>query len=163
MFNSFVEEQKKEDSNSGTPSFKREWKPEKGTADKPNSYEIRFLPDVKTGFYKKQLYHMFQVDGKWAFYQCPKTTDFNNPCPICSVVQKLYQGSEDDKKEARRLKRKQKFISNIFVAHDPRDVDKETDDKAEGKIKLYGFPAKVEALLKQEITDVRNGLRRTFK
>ncbi|MFW6026787.1 MAG: hypothetical protein ACOCRX_10640, partial [Candidatus Woesearchaeota archaeon] len=70
---------------------------------------------------------------------CPKTFNFENPCPICSVTSKLYKGTEDDKKEAGRYKRKQKFVSNIFVVDDPRDSEKEKDDKASGKVLIYEF------------------------
>jgi hypothetical protein len=97
---------------------------------------------------------------KWVYFQCPKTEDFNNPCPICAVVNKHFQGSENDKTEARKLKRKEKFVSNVFVAYDPRDAGKAADDdsKQEGKVLLYEFPSKLEQKLAEEIKDTRNGL-----
>ena len=162
VFKEFVEERKNETQpTSGGAFLDKKWKGlEKGPSDNPKTYEVRFLPDPTNGFYKKIFYHMWKMGEKWVYFQCPKTEDFNNPCPICSVVNKLFQGSESDKNEARKLKRKEKFISNVFVAYDPRDAGKAADDesKQEGKVLLYEFPSKLEQKLAEEIKDTRNGL-----
>lgn len=142
-------------------SFEKKWKAlEKGPSDNPKVYEVRFLPDPKNGFYKKIFYHMWKFGDKWMYFTCPKTENFDNPCPICAVVNKLFQGSENDKNEARKLKRKEKYVSNVFVAYDPRDAGKAVDDesKQEGKVLLYEFPSKIEQKLSEEIKDTRNGL-----
>lgn len=162
LFQNFVEEKKNETQPATGGAFiDKKWKNlEKGPSDNPKTYEVRFLPDPVKGFYKKIFYHMWKVGEKWCFYQCPKTEDFNNPCPICAVVNKLFQGSESDKVEARKLKRKEKYVSNVFVAYDPRDAGKAADDesKQEGKVLLYEFPSKLEQKLAEEIKDTRNGL-----
>lgn len=158
LFAEFTNEKKNEVAGGSGNDFSKKWSVEKGTADNPKTFEVRFLPDKKQGFYKKYYYHMWKIGEKWTFVQCPKTHDFNNPCPICSVVNKLFAGSETDKNEARKLKRKQKFISNVFIAHDPRDAEKDADDKVEGTVKIYEFPSKLEQKLSEEIKDTRNGL-----
>lgn len=158
LFADFAKEKKTENETSFGAGFTKKFTVEKGTVESPNVYEIRFLPDLNNGFYKKMYYHMFKVGEKWKFIQCPKTHNFDNPCPICSVVNKLFQGSESDKNEARRLKRKQKFVCNVFVVDDPRDDGKDDDDKNAGKVMLYEFPGKVEQKLKEEIKDTKNGL-----
>ena len=162
LFKEFTEEKKNETQPATGGAFiDKKWKNlEKGPSDNPKTYEVRFLPDPVKGFYKKIFYHMWKVGEKWCFYQCPKTEDFNNPCPICAVVNKLFQGSESDKVEARKLKRKEKYVSNVFVAYDPRDAGKAADDesKQEGKVLLYEFPSKLEQKLAEEIKDTRNGL-----
>lgn len=58
------------------------------------------------------------------------------------------------------MKRKEKFVSNVFVSYDPRDAGKAKDDesKAEGKVLFYEFPSKLEQKLAEEIKDSRNGL-----
>jgi len=162
LFKEFVEEKKTEtQAPTSGPIFEKKWKAlEKGPSSDPKTYEARFLPDPKKGFYQKIHYHMWKVGEKYVYYICPKTDDFNNPCPICGVVNKLFQGSEDDKKIARNMKRKEKFVSNVFVAYDPRDAGKEKDDSArsEGKVLLYEFPSKIEQKLAEEIKDTKNGL-----
>lgn len=162
LFKEFAEEKKNETQpTSGGPLFEKKWKAlEKGPSSDPKTYEVRFLPDVKNGFYKKIHYHMWKVGEKYVYYVCPKTDDFNNPCPICSAVNKLFAGSEDDKKIARNMKRKEKYVSNVFVAYDPRDAGKDASDesKSEGKILLYEFPSKIEQKLAEEIKDSKNGL-----
>jgi len=162
LFKEFVEEKRNETQpTSGGAFLDKKWKAlEKGPSDNPKTYEVRFLPDPTKGFYQKIFYHMWKMGEKWVYFQCPKTEDFNNPCPICAVVNKLFQGSENDKTEARKLKRKEKFVSNVFVAYDPRDAGKAADDdsKQEGKVLLYEFPSKLEQKLAEEIKDTRNGL-----
>jgi len=136
------------------------WKnPEPGTTSNPKEYKIRLLPDKEGHFYKKMFYHMFQVNGEsWKFSICPKTFDQEDYCPICAVTAKLYKGSDDDKKEAQRFKRKEKFISNILIVNDPRDADKDDDLKVSGKVMLYEFPSKVEQLIRSSINDSENGV-----
>ena len=133
--------------------------PEKGTVDIPKVYEVRFLPTPKGEFYKKYFYHMFQSGENWVHVMCPKSFDFNNYCPLCSAVSGLYRGTAADKKQAYQYKRKEKFISNIFVVDDPRDAEaKDEGRKVTGEVRLYEFPGKVEIKLKEEITDKKNGL-----
>lgn len=132
--------------------------PEKGTTDRPKTYVIRFLPDKKGNFYQKYYYHMFQSGEKWVFILCPKTHNFENYCPFCSVTNKLYTGSAADKKMAYQYKRKEKFVSNIFVVEDPRDQERDDDQKLEGSVRLYEFPGKVEMKVKEEIIDTKHGL-----
>jgi hypothetical protein len=162
LFNKFQETKKSEADDPGTGGVRRSdfvWQtPERGTTDKPKNYEGRFLPDKKMNFYKKYFYHMFQSGEKWMFSLCPKTFDFNNYCPLCSVTSKLYMGTAADKKAASSYRRKEKFVGNFYIVKDPRDAERDEDDKVNGTIRLYEFPGKVEMKLKEEITDTTNGL-----
>lgn len=124
-------------------------------------YKIRFLPDVSgKNFYKKYFYHMFQdTDNQWKFSLCPKTFNMETYCPICSVVNKLYKaGTNADKVEAGRFKRKDKFVANIFVVSDPRDQDKDEDLKASGNNKLFEFATKLESIIRTQLLDAENGV-----
>lgn len=162
LFNEFQDEKKNEAD--APPGGNRRsdlvWKtPEKGTVERAKVYEGRLLPDKKGNFYKKYFYHMFQSGETWTFTMCPKTFNFDNFCPLCLATSKLYMGTAADKKVAYNYKRKEKFVGNFFIVSDPRDQEREDDDdKVEGSIRLYEFPAKVERKLKEEITDTRNGL-----
>ena len=100
---------------------------------------------------------MWQTGDKWIFALCTKTHDFKNYCPFCSANNKLYNGTSDDKKQAYQIKRKERFVSNWYISKDPRDQDKEAENKVEGKVKLYEFPSKIEQKLKKEITDRKRG------
>ena len=101
---------------------------------------------------------MFQSGESWFFIMCPKTSDFDAYCPWCALTQTLYSGNENDKKRAYQYKRKDKFVGNIYVVKDPRDVDEQDDDKKfSGKTFLYEFPATIEQLIKKEVTDIDNG------
>ena len=133
--------------------------PQKGSTENPKVYQGRFIPDVKGNFYKRFYYHMWQAtDESWIFVLCPKTHDFKDYCPFCSVTSKLYAGGTTaDKSQAYHIKRKEKFVGNWFVVKDPRDEDKEEESKSSGKVKLYEFPGKVEQKLKKEITDKKEG------
>lgn len=132
--------------------------PAKGTETVAKTYTGRFLPDPKGMFYKEYFYHMYRAGDKWIFVICPKTDGFDNYCPFCSVTSKLYMGTAADKKMAYSYKRKAKFVGNFFIIDDPRDADREEENKVNGTVKLYEFPTKVEMKLKEEITDTENGL-----
>jgi len=163
LFTKFQEEKKDEaKGNDNTGGLRRSdvvWKnPEKGTVDKAKIYEGRFVPDVNGNFYKKYYYHLFRSGGQWFSTLCPKTHDFSNYCPFCSVNSKLYMGTQADKKSAYTYKRKEKYAGNFYLVKDPRDNEADEEDKVEGKVKIYDFPGKVESKLKEEITDQENGL-----
>jgi hypothetical protein len=175
LFGKF-QEQKKEEKvtppGGGVRRLDTVWQtPEKGTDTVPKIYKGRFLvdqasqirgdkPDTHQGlpFYKQYYYHMYRSGEKWVFTICPKTDDFENFCPFCSVTSKLYMGAAADKKMANNYKRKRKYVANFFVQDDPRDAERDDDSKVNGTVKLYEFPNKVESKLKEEITDIENGL-----
>lgn len=161
LFTKFkTEVQEDADKKTATGDSNLVWKnPEPGTNATPKEYRIRLLPDITSNFYKKFYYHMFKVNEEsWRFSVCPKTFDPEAYCPICSVTAKLYKGSDDDKKEAQRFKRKEKFVTNVLIINDPRDTDKDDELKVSGKVKLYEFPSKVEQLIRSSIQDSENGV-----
>ena len=161
-FEKFVEEKKQEkESTPQGAGFKMrmaaQWKnPVRGTTDKPKIYTGRFLPDPKRQYYKKYFYHMFPVGEGWQFHLCPKTYDMNNFCPWCSVTSSLYQGTAADKKTAYTYKRKEKYVANFYIVNDPRDP--ESENKVNNTVKMYEFPGKLEAKVKEQVTDSTNGL-----
>jgi len=132
--------------------------PEKGTRDRAKTYVGRFLPDQKGKFYKKYFYHMFQVGGKWQNFLCPKTHGMDEFCIICTLSQRLYNGSAQDKKLARKYKRNQKFAGNFFIVDDPRDSERDEEKKMNGTVRVYEFPATIESKLKSMVTDRKHGL-----
>lgn len=162
LFGEFQEKKKQEKEAPQGSSVRRMdmvWKnPEKGTESTPKIYVVRFIPDKKGNFYKKFFYHMFKSGEKWAFFLCSKTHDFDNFCPFCSATQKLYMGTQADKKMAYSYKRKEKFVGNVFIQDDPRDSERSEEDKCNKTVKLYEFPGKVEMKLKEQITDTKYGL-----
>lgn len=163
LFNDFKKKKKqeKEETSSNLKRSELVWEnPKKGTTEKPKIYEGRLLADPKKDLampYRKYLYHMWQAGEKWNFVLCPKTFDMTNFCPCCAVTVKLYNGSKDDKKQAYFLKRKEKFVTNFYVVKDPRDEDREDENRVNGTVKLYEFPSKVEQIVKKEITDDKEG------
>ena len=161
LFENFATEKEQEKDRSANKRSDIVWQtPEAGTEYKPKIYEGRFLPDLRGKFTKSYFYHMFQMGDKWQFVLCPKTYDFDNFCPFCSLVNKLYMGTKADKDIAPKYKRKARNVSNWFVVDDPRDssIQDETK-KSTGKVKLYEYPDKVDAKLKTEILDKKEGLR----
>jgi len=164
LFGKFQEQKKNEkDKPTGGTGLRRSelaWKnPEKGTVDRAKIYVGRFLPDPKGQFYKKYHYHMFKVGEQWTFFMCPKTFHFDNYCPWCSASSKLYTGTKADKQQAYQFKRKEKFLGNWFVIDDPRDAEAESEEsKVGGSVRVYEFPGKIEKKIKEQVTDVNNGL-----
>jgi hypothetical protein len=161
LFGQF-QDQKKEEKERPKGGVRRSdfvWQtPEKGTETVAKVYSGRFLPDPNGNFYKQYYYHMYRSGDKWQFVICPKTDNFENFCPFCTVTSKLYMGTAADKKLANNYKRKRKYVGNFFIVDDPRDADRDDEHKVNGTSKLYEFPNKVEMKLKEEITDHDNGL-----
>lgn len=162
LFDDFRKEKVEEKDSSG--SFRRSdmlWDtPQKGTVEQAKVYEGRFLQDPKGKFYRKYLYHMWQSGENWIFALCPKTgtsEDMKNYCPLCSANAKLYNGTGQDKKQAYQIKRKERFVGNWYIAKDPRDTEKDDENKVVGKVRLYEFPAAVEKKLKNEVVDTDEG------
>lgn len=140
-------------------SFYNKWRnPTMGSVGKPKEYEFRLLPDTDGSGYKGYFYHMFLVGETWKFFLCPKTNGLDCYCPWCQITQILYKGTASDKKKASDYKRKQKYVSNIFIINDPRDLE-QTDDsrRVNGTVRLYEFPPTVEKMFKSEVTDKKNG------
>jgi len=163
LFNTFQNEKKEEkqkpQNQGGVRRSDLVWDtPEKGTETIPKEYQGRFLPDPNGIFYKKYFYHMFRTGEKWIFMVCDKTDNFENFCPWCSASMKLYTGSAADKKLAKRISRKKKFVGNFYIVKDFRDEEKDPEDKVAGTVRLYEFPEKVEMKLSNEITDSEEGL-----
>ena len=159
-FDEFKKDRKDDkEASTGNTDFALKWKnPKMGEYNKPREYIIRLLPDLKGNFYKKFYYHMFQSGDNWIFIMCPKTHGLDEYCPWCQANKLLYQGSASDKKRAYTYKRGEKFVGNIFIKKDPRDLDEQDEDKrVDGKTRLYEFPGVVEAMIKKEITDEENG------
>lgn len=163
LFNKFVEKKEQEQTSSNN-SFMRKsevvWQnPSAGSATQPEVYEGRFLPDPNNEFTGKYHYHMWKSGDKWHYVFCPKTWDFNNYCPVCSITNKLYMGTQKDKALAGQMKRKVRHVSNFYIVSDPRDSKvAEAEKKSSGKVKLYEFPDKVDAKIKLQLLDKTNGL-----
>ena len=139
--------------------FYKKWKnPKMGTQEKAKEYKVRLLPDVETGFYKDYLYHGFMSGETFKYLLCEKTYGMDKYCPWCEATKMLYQGNESDKRKASDYKRKQRFVSNVHIAEDPRDAETKDDNyKVNGTVRLYEFPSTVESKIKNEITDTEQG------
>lgn len=142
-------------------SFAPKWdtKTMKGTAENPNTYEFRYLPEASKSFYKSYFYHMKSINDKWNYMICPKTFDAEAYCPICAAVQKLYKGTSDDKLLAKDWKRKQRYAANVLIIDDPRDASQnDVEKKVVGKVLMFEFPGEIEKVLRGEIEDKKRGI-----
>jgi hypothetical protein len=80
--------------------------------------------------------HAFQGTGGWLIDECLTTLGQN--CPVCEKNRVLWNsGSDRDKEEARKQKRKLSYYSNIYVVKDPANPDNE------GRVFLYKFGKKI--------------------
>lgn len=122
----------------------RFWNPEQPDSDKATTYKIRPLPIVTKKIYPEPEvqfnYHQFQspISGKWVTEQCPTT--IKQPCPICDYAWKMWNsGEEIDKKEAKQLLPKQRWVTNILVVKEPNETRKDN----EGKVFMYKYGKKL--------------------
>lgn len=162
LFSKHLEEREKEKENRA-PRMNRSdkvWPSLKaGTQDDAMVYEGRFLPDPNGILSKRYYYHMWRSGDKWYSMLCPKTHNFGNWCPTCGVVSTLYNGTVEDKKLAREMKRKERFAANFHITVDPRDAQaRDEESKMIGKTRIYEFPSKIDEKLKAE-EDEKEGLQ----
>lgn len=156
-FSKFVEKKKEEVAGNvaKTDGFFNMWNnPKMG-----KKYRVRLLPDPNGKFYESYYYHCFQgSDGKYVYIKCPKTDGMENFCPWCHISRMLYQGNDEDKKLAKKYNKQRRFVGNVFVVNDPRDADVDDEKyKATNTVKLYEFPATIEAKIQNEITNEEEG------
>jgi hypothetical protein len=122
---------------SGSKDDDRFWKP---VMDKSGvgSAVIRFLPAPEGCElpWVQVWSHAFQGTGGWLIDNC--LTTLGQQCPVCEKNRVLWNsGSDRDKEEARKQKRKLSYFANIYVVRDPANPDNE------GKVFLYKFGKKI--------------------
>jgi len=161
-YDDFANQKAKEAENNKDDSsnhFFRKWKnPQMGTVDRAKEYKIRLLPDPVKGFYKEYMYHGFRVGEKFKYFLCNKTYGLEEYCPFCEATKILYQGNDTDKRKASQYKRNTRYVSNVYVIEDPRDVDvKDEAYKVNNTVRLYEFPSTVESKISNEINDKDQG------
>ncbi len=122
---------------SGSKDDDRFWKP---VMDKSGvgSAVIRFLPAPEGCElpWAQVWSHAFQGPGGWLIDNC--LTTLGQQCPVCEKNRVLWNsGSDADKEEARKQKRKLSYYANIYVVRDP------ANPQNEGKVFLYKFGKKI--------------------
>jgi hypothetical protein len=107
---------------------------------------IRFLPTAEgddlpwVGIYS----HGFQgPGGKWYIENCLSTLGEEDPVGTNNRV--LWQGSEKDKEQARKQKRKLKYTSNVLVVSDPGNRENE------GKVLKFEYGKKIFEMIMQKV------------
>ena len=79
-------------------------------------HNIRILPSADGDPFKEFFFHygMSGTNGKPVSILCPKA-NFGEECPICDFVQSLFDdGSEESRKQAKSIMKKQRFYSPII-------------------------------------------------
>jgi hypothetical protein len=119
------------------PLKEKYWSPTRDAAG--NGFAIiRFLParEGEEMPFVRIWDHAFQGPGGW--YIENSLTTINQEDPLSKINQKLWNsGSENDKEQARKQKRRLKYHSNILVIKDPANPENE------GKIFLYAYGKKI--------------------
>jgi len=115
----------------------RFWRP---TVDKAgNGYAvIRFLPTAGDDLPWTRFWdHAFQgPTGQWLIEK--SLTSLGKDCPISEANSVLWNSGSDENKEiARDRKRRQHFVSNIYVVSDT------SNPSSEGNVYLYSFGKKI--------------------
>lgn len=140
LLNSFEQKQSYDDD--------RYWKP---TVDKVGngSAIIRFLPAPDGEEYPLVKYfdHAFQLERTKSWYIEKSLTSLGKPDPVGEYNSKLWNsGVESDKDLARKQKRNQRFVSNIYIIEDPANKENE------GKVFLYTYGKKIFDKIKEALS-----------
>jgi len=119
------------------PNEEKFWKPTRDSAG--NGFAIiRFLPapDGEDMPFIQMWDHGFQGPGGW--YIENSLTTLKQPDPVSEYNSKLWNsGVEADKEQARKQKRRLKYISNVYIIKDSGNPDNE------GKVFLYSYGKKI--------------------
>lgn len=111
--------------------------------DGNGSAKIRFLPSSDGEYFVEIRNHGFKENGNWFIENCPKTLDWDNPCPVCEHAQSLMKGRDwdklcdADKSLIKPLFAKTSYFSNILVEVDPANPDNE------GKVFKFRYGKKI--------------------
>lgn len=122
------------------PNEGKYWKPTRDSAG--NGFAIiRFLPEAEgEDMPFVQIWdHGFQGPGGW--YIENSLTTIGKPDPVTELNSKLWNASKDDespeRKQARKQKRRLKYVSNIYVIKDSGNPENE------GKVFLFSYGKKI--------------------
>lgn len=113
------------------------WKPERDKAGN-GSATIRFLPaaDGDELPWVAEYSHSFQgPTGRWYIEKCLSTIGADDPVNVFN--KKLWQGSEKDKEQAKKQKRKLAYVSKILVITDSKHPENE------GKVFFFKYGKKI--------------------
>lgn len=138
-------ELQKQDSSKYSTDDSRFWR---ATVDKAGngSAVIRFLPSIDPDAlpWVKVYDHGFQgPTGKWYIENCRST--LGEPDPVVEYCNTLWNGSEDDKNLARKLKRRLSYYANVLIIKDPGNPDNE------GKVFIFKFGKKLFDKIKSKL------------
>jgi len=113
-----------------------------------NTYVVRLIPNVKNP--ERTFYHYYhhvwnsESTGQYVSCMCPTT--WGEACPICTQRIKLYkEGTEEAKKLATILKRKENWLVNAYVVEDPKNPNNV------GKIKIFRYGAQIKKIFDEAI------------
>ncbi len=120
------------------PDADKYWNPTKDSAGNGMAI-IRFLdaPEGEDMPFVRIWDHGFQgPTGKW--YIEKSLTTIGQPDPLSDINSKLWNsGNESDKEQARKQKRRLKYVSNIYVVKDSGNPEND------GKVFLYAYGKKI--------------------
>lgn len=138
-----IKEQETQVTKSYDNDDKRFWKPTMDKEKGVGGAVIRFLPDANQDNlfgYVSWFYHNFKnpANDKWYIERSLTSLKELGKDAIYALNGKLYKSSGNDKNHPNRkasslIGRKQQFVSNIQVVHDPANPDNN------GKVFLYKF------------------------
>lgn len=136
-----------------------EWKLQKDKAGN-GSAKLRFLPSPTGEYFVETRDHGFKIKDAWYIERCPKTLDWENPCPACEYADALKKGREWDhipeseQAGIRPIFGKTSYWANVLVEKDPENPENE------GKIFKYRFGKKIlEKIYNRAIDDPIDGTK----
>lgn len=122
-----------------------------------NTYVVRLISDFEKADDVRKVYYTHgwtsAKDGNFISVSCPKT--FDEPCPICTEYLKLYKtGDEAQKELAKKIKRKIRYLCNVYVVDDP------TNPENNNTVKILNYGQQLETIINDAWNDVDQvGLR----
>ncbi|MHB8123669.1 MAG: single-stranded DNA-binding protein [Desulfuromonadaceae bacterium] len=123
----------------------RFWKAQTDKAGNASAI-IRFLPareDDEMPWSKVYSKGFQGPAGKWYIENC--LTTIGQPDPVVEYSTALWNGTEEDKEKARKLKRRLSYYANVLIIKDPANPDNE------GQVKVFKFGKKLFDKIKDKL------------
>ena len=112
---------------------------------------VRFLPDLNEDnsllFLVEKLMHTLEINGEIKSVPCLKM--YQDACPICDVSSAYYKEEGKGSVNGKKYWRKKQHIIQALIIDDPLEVDAETGENSEGKIKYLNMGFQLYSVIKE--------------
>lgn len=114
-----------------------------------NSYIVRLIPNLKNPerTFHHHVHHGWTSVSTGNYVSCTCPVSRGEACPVCAERIKLYRdNTEENKKKAYELKKKENWLVNVYVIDDPKNPDNN------GTVKILKYGKQIQKIIEEAMT-----------